>query len=207
MGSGGTTRAHLLLLAVVLASSAGCVAAPVVDASSLTGAPAAHGTAPPAPPSPLEDQPPPTVACTGLDLPVHVAARDAAMGLRVLVLEVTNCSDTAVLVEGYPALGLRDADQQAIAVATTHGTTGGVPDPGPVPVELAPGARARAALSWRNTVTEGTAQTAEHLVVDPTPDDADAAQDRGEEGGQVLDESVDIGTTATIDVTAWQPAP
>ncbi|GAA1234125.1 hypothetical protein GCM10009657_07100 [Oryzihumus leptocrescens] len=136
-------------------------------------------------------------ACPPGGLKAAVGPGDAAMGLRVLALLVTNCGSTPAALSGYPRLELYDADGNLLAVRVRHGVSTVVPDPGPKPVRLAAGESARTDLVWRNTVLAdgSTAQTATHVAVTAPP-----------AGRQVLALTVDVGTTGVVDVTAWHRA-
>ena len=130
---------------------------------------------------------------------VSVGERDAASGLQVVVLLLTNCGRAATVVKGHPDLTVQDDDDALLAVRVTQGR-GGVPDPGTVAVPLPPGARAQAYLNWRGTAqAEGSVRT-ERVLVRPRVVGERAA------AAQVLPLTVDLGPTRTVDVTAWQAA-
>ncbi len=127
---------------------------------------------------------------------------DAAMGLRVMTLYVTNCGTDPYTVDGHPALTLLDDQQQVLDVEVRHGsasiaTIEGFDDP-PQPVTLAPEESAVASVAWRNTVDEtATPLVGAHLDVIPMPDEpAQRIQPRGD---------IDLGTTGRLGVSAWEP--
>lgn len=145
--------------------------------------------------APTSDPPSDPAVCPAAGVTISAGVVEAAMGQRAVTLDLTNCGDAPYTVYGYPALELLDAEQRPVTVTTLVGPEGAVPDPGPTELVLQPGHRAVAVLSWRNTVTDGAAVDAEYLTVAPAP---------GEEP-QTLALYVDLGTTGTVDLTAWQP--
>jgi Protein of unknown function (DUF4232) len=190
---------RVVFLVAAALGSASCVAAPLAPSTPL----ATSEPAPSQPQAMASGRPSLPSACASPGLRVAVTGRDAAMGLRLVVLQVTNCTGERQTLNGYPSLGLQDAERQTIAVSVTHGQTRGVPDSGAVPVSLEIGASAQASLTWRNTVTDGPAHTATFLVVDPWTSTQDGAGPP-DASAQVLSEVIDVGTSATVDVTAWQ---
>ena len=118
-----------------------------------------------------------------------------------MVLLLTNCGQAATVVKGYPDLALQDDHAEPLAVRVTHDKPGTFPDLRVVAVPLRPGARAQAYLTWRGTVElEGSVLQTEGLLVRPRPVGGPRA------AAQLLPLTVDLGTTRTVDVTAWQPA-
>ena len=140
--------------------------------------------------------PGPATDCPQPGVRILDAGSDAATGFRAQVLRLTNCGDVVFTVDGYPRLQLLDADGQTLEVTVTHGAQS-IPDPGPSAIDLAPGESVTTTLSWHNTVESGEPVTAESLLVAPGPD--------APEQPVGLAAPVDLGTTGTIDVTAWAP--
>jgi uncharacterized protein DUF4232 len=138
-----------------------------------------------------------------------VASTEAAMGLRVLTVEMVNCGTTPYVVNGYPALRLFDEDHEPIDVAVGQGSASiaSVPDfdHPPTEVVLQPGEKAWSGLLWRNLVTDSTvkASTAAYLEVAPAP--GRPWQDvplvwRGDAT------DIDLGNTGRLGVEAWKKA-
>ncbi|WP_433891974.1 DUF4232 domain-containing protein [Streptomyces sp. CA-111067] len=124
---------------------------------------------------------------------------DAAAGLRVVTVYLTNCGSKSLTLEGYPSVRLQDEDHNRIAkVAVHHGVdvTTAVDDPAPRKITVAPGSRALTTLVWRNLVTDGTVEATTGTYVEMSP-----AAGRPP---QLVQETVDLGTTGKLDVTAWR---
>ncbi|ONK12381.1 DUF4232 domain-containing protein [Streptomyces sp. MP131-18] len=196
-----TPRAHrraplLVLAAAGLLAAAGC--------GTGTAAPAAAPAAEPAmvPPSAAPEQAP---GCADSGVRVTAGLVEAAMGLRVLSIELTNCGTEPYAVHGYPQLTLLDARLRPLDAEVAEGSADIAVvegfDDAPEPFTLRPGERATAGLLWRNTVLggQGAPVVAEHIRAAPAP---------GEEG-QVLtpDGGIDLGTTGEAGVQAWRPLP
>jgi hypothetical protein len=171
---------------------------------STTDAPSTPTTAPastvPAPP-----------ACPPSGAAVSVLVTDAAMGLRYMVLALTNCGAEAYTVAGYPEIVLLDEDGQPYdAVEVLHGagsvtgedgycTPSGRFDDGPQTVQLAPGEAAQVGVAWRNTTTDefDLLVNAPVMAIVPGP---------GEQPQHLtLDAPVDLGTTGRLALSAWRP--
>ncbi|TRV81331.1 DUF4232 domain-containing protein [Streptomyces sp. 130] len=127
---------------------------------------------------------------------------DAAMGLRVVGIHLTNCSTTDYQLNGYPALRLLDEDRDPVTgVEILHGTSdissglGG--DAAPRPVTLRPGESAYANLAWRNTTTDGVPVNAPYAEVTAKP---------GARPVTVTPE-LDLGTTGRLGVSPWTKTP
>lgn len=132
--------------------------------------------------------------CPASGATVSIGQQDAAMGLKVVALRLTNCGDVPLSVKGYPKISLLDKDQRPLKVATHLGAPAGIQDPGPSALTLQPQKSLEALLSWRSTVTGGKkAVTAAFLAAAPSSKDAP----------QTVPLVVDVGTTATVNVTAW----
>ncbi|MDT0341825.1 DUF4232 domain-containing protein [Streptomyces litchfieldiae] len=147
--------------------------------------------------------PVPGPACPESGVRITETAREAAMGLRVLSLSLTNCGTAPVEVNGYPVLTLLDEERQPLDIEIVHGSEPIAMiegfDDGPVPLTLQPGEQASAGLVWRNTVTGW-----EPPVNAPFLDIAVA---EGEPTRTVaLDGAIDLGTTGMLGVSAWGPS-
>jgi len=139
----------------------------------------------------------------------RVAGSDAAMGLRVLTIDMVNCGRRPYTVNGYPSVRLFDEEHEPIEVAVLRGSgsISSVPDfdNPPSEVTLRPGEKARSGLLWRNLVTDATvdATTASYL---------EAAPAEGRPWQQVPNEDanpvhIDLGNTGQLGVQAWHKAP
>ncbi|MGS2613166.1 DUF4232 domain-containing protein [Micromonospora sp. LZ34] len=194
----------LPLAAALLVSAGACTG---YDHAGMGGdGPAARGTAGASPTASGTD---PTVACPESGVRIRALGTGAAMGLRALGLELTNCGTADYPLHGYPAVRLLDGDGDGAPIPVrvvegAKGITSGFDAP-PRPLTLRPGERAGAAVLWRNLVTDPTvvATNGERLEVSPTA---------GQPGQVVeLDGPVDLGNTGRIGVSAWkktsEPAP
>jgi hypothetical protein len=129
---------------------------------------------------------------------------DAAMGLRVLTIEMVNCGTEPYTVNGYPSLRLFDEDGEQVDVEVARGS-GGIAtlpdyDVPPAEVILQPGEKAHAGLVWRNLVTDATvdATTAVRIEAAPAP---------GQPWQEVpLDVTIDLGNTGRLGVQPWHRA-
>lgn len=171
---------------------------------STTVAPSGPATAPA---STVAEQP----ACPASGAAVSVRVTEAAMGLRYMVLALTNCGGETYTVAGYPEIVLLDEDGQRYdAVQVLHGagsvtgddgycTPSGRFDDGPQTVQLAPGQAAQASVAWRNTTTGefDLLVNAPVMAIVPAP---------GEQPQHLTpDAPVDLGTTGRLAVSAWRP--
>ncbi|MEC4020631.1 DUF4232 domain-containing protein [Streptomyces sp. H27-D2] len=122
---------------------------------------------------------------------------DAAMGLRAMGIVLVNCGERPYKLNGYPSVRVLDADRKPLDVEVRTGASvsSAVVDPGPEPVTLRPGGRAVATVVWRNTVTGAReeAVNGSYLRIAPAADRA----------SQTVPSLIDLGTTGTLDVTAW----
>lgn len=64
-----------------------------------------------------------------------------------------NVSQAPCVLEGYPDLAFSDPVTTALDVRVEHGSAMGADDVGPVRLELAPGATAKATIAWRAMAT------------------------------------------------------
>ncbi len=158
---------------------------------------------PPAPPSP---EPTPAAVCPESGVRVAAGLSEAAMGLRVLGLRLTNCGERPYDLDGYPLLRVLDTDGEPLKVEVAQGSAGIATvegfDAPPEPLTLRPGETAETQLMWRNTVTDnGASQVGESLSIAP-------AEGRPwqpvEAGGQYPDGlHIDVGGTGILGVRAW----
>jgi hypothetical protein len=180
---GWTRRAVLLVLFVVIGLS-GC-GEPATETSSSPDPSSAAGSSSTTTPTP----------CPASGARVTNDGIDAAMGLRVAGLALTNCGSTPYGVNGYPELEVLDAEQLRLDVNVIHEGVADIEDPGPSPLVLAPGESAIAILSWRNTTLHEGAMTGELLAVTAVPGEA----------RRLIELRLDVGTTGRLAVTAWHP--
>jgi Protein of unknown function (DUF4232) len=158
---------------------------------------------PPSQPAPSTSTSEPA-ACPEPGVAIRISGGDAAMGLRELVLSMTNCGDQPYQVNGYPDIQLLDEHDQTLDVQVLHGTSAITVDPslkgGPEPVTLQPGASATAVVVWRNLVTDPSvvATTGTRLRVAPAT--GVPAQTLTPRGG------VDLGNTGRLGVSPWKAA-
>ena len=135
--------------------------------------------------------------CSPSGLRFSADAGDAAMGLRAMGLEVTNCGDRPYKLNGYPAVTVLDASGEPFpGVRTVEGTDDvsmAPEDPGPRQLTLAPGETAHAALYWRMHNQAGV-----YLRVAPEKGDATVTVRPPY--------PLDIGPENILGTTAWQPS-
>ncbi|MFG6202587.1 DUF4232 domain-containing protein [Nonomuraea sp. JJY05] len=169
------------------------------------GAAPARPTVTALPPGHPLGQPPPTVwspspppSCAGSGLLLYAGPPDAAMGLRVQTVTLTNCGDTARQVKGYPRVRLLDADGQPLKVKIDRGArrvTTAIRDPRPQAVTVRPGRSAAFTLAWRNTYGGTTHPPAVGTTLVVTTGS----------GRQRVSGLFDLGSTNLLGVTAWKP--
>ncbi len=129
----------------------------------------------------------------------------AAMGLRLMSVEVVNCGTQPVQLNGYPQVKLLDEQWQPLDVQIIEGSGGisridGFDDP-PQPITVQPGERAKSAFLWRNTHTSiDPPQVGSHVDIAAAP------------GGTVqtlipvapeTHINIDLGSTGRMGVRAW----
>lgn len=135
---------------------------------------------------------------------------DAAMGLRVMTIELTNCGTQPYTVTGYPVLVLLDEERRPFDVQVLHGaepitsdegfcTPTGQFDGGPQPVTMAAGERAVARVVWRNLTTDEFDELVNTPYLSVVPTAGEAPQEVAPNGG------IDLGTTGRLGVSAWAP--
>jgi hypothetical protein len=175
-------------------------------ALALVAACAAPGTNPGSMAPPHPGLPDPTATGTAAACPepgvlIREGGSDAAMGLRVLSIELVNCGASPYAVNGYPTIRVFDADHKLLDVDVERGTTGisgaGDLNAGPTPLTLGPGQEAVATLAWRNTVTDSTVVATNGAYLEIAPADG--------QHPQVVTPKypIDLGNTGRLGTTAW----
>ena len=110
------------------------------------------------------------------------------------MVKLTNCRAKTLTVNGYPDIKVLDAQRHPMQVKVAHGLSYMAIDPGPAKLRLHKGESALAAVSWSNTVEAGDDKASgTYLSV------AQAAGDRT----TIWPVDTDLGTTATVTLTAW----
>ncbi|MFF2522680.1 DUF4232 domain-containing protein [Streptomyces liangshanensis] len=137
--------------------------------------------------------------CPASGVRVGVDRGDAAMGLRVVSLHLTNCGTRPYSLDGYPLLELLDDRREPVdGVKILDGTgeisTGLGSDVPPESFTLAPGESATAGLAWRNTTQFGTPVNVPYVRV------------RAKTGTDpvIVTPSLDLGTTGKLGVGPWR---
>lgn len=205
----GSTHGRLVRAAPVAAAAAAALALAGCGAHTTPGAAAPSGPATSYPPrsatppgiaqypGPPVDEPTGTAGlpCPASGLRAALGVPDAAMGLRAVTVSLTDCGTAPRTVSGYPRLRVLGRDGRGLDVEVHHGVTvtGGIDDPAPTTLTLRPGERAITALVWRNLVTDSTVTAVTGTAVELTVAGAP----------QKVPLTVDLGTTGTLDVTAW----
>jgi hypothetical protein len=134
-----------------------------------------------------------------------MGSTDAAMGLRVMSVEVVNCGTQPVVLNGYPQVKLLDEQWQQLDAEIVNGS-GGIAsvegfDDAPQPITVPPGERASSAFLWRNTNTSiDPPQVGAHVDITATPGGPwqsllPVSPERG-----IL---IDLGSTGRMGVQAW----
>ncbi|MFI6447161.1 DUF4232 domain-containing protein [Kitasatospora sp. NPDC050543] len=142
---------------------------------------------------------PPPQVCGDSGILTRVGAEDAAMGLRVMTVELVNCGTEPYRLNGYPRIRVLDKARRPLAVEIGHGTAGIATiekfDPPARPVTLRAGERATVGLVWRNTVTLSDVPAAEGRFIEITLPDGQPRQ--------VVAADLDLGNTGRLGVSAW----
>ncbi|MHA6761787.1 DUF4232 domain-containing protein [Streptacidiphilus sp. PAMC 29251] len=144
----------------------------------------------------------PSVAgpCPASGVRVFIDNGDAAMGLRVVGVQLQNCGTQAYRLNGYPQLQLLDQGHKPVdSVKILHGgdavATGTGTDGKPQQLVLKPGESAHAGLVWRNTTGQGSDPVnAPYVRVVPKPGAAPV----------MVTPELDLGTTGKLAVGPWQ---
>lgn len=205
-------RAALATTAGLLGLLTACGTKPASEASEAVGAPApppAPSVNPIDPSERLQDRPrygdlpsatptaPPTCSPSGVS--IRAEEPSAAMGLRVMSLELVNCGKKTYRLSGYPAIRVLDEDGKPLDIRVSRGSAGIATldnfDAAPRPVTLRPGEKAVAGLVWRNTVTDATTPAVNGSQVEVTPAVGRPAQ--------TVTELLDLGNTGKLGVSPW----
>ncbi|MFJ9947233.1 DUF4232 domain-containing protein [Kitasatospora sp. NPDC091207] len=146
---------------------------------------------------------PPPAACTPEGVSLAAEEVNAAMGLRVMGIRLTNCGSRPYTLNGRPGVRVLDAERAPLGITVRNGSAGIATlegfDAAPKAVTLDPGEYAAFQLVWRNTVTAGTgpADNGRFLEVAPLPGRPRV----------VVPADLDLGTTGRLGVSAWtEPA-
>ncbi|WP_336205999.1 DUF4232 domain-containing protein [Nonomuraea sp. LPB2021202275-12-8] len=169
------------------------------------GPPAADAPRPTPPmPTPLTiDEPVETERprdCPRSGMLLSAGEANAAMGLRVQTMTLTNCGKRKRQVSGYPRVRLLDEQGDPVKVKIDRGArriTTAVRDPGAKALTVRPGRSVRFGLVWRNTYEDTTQlpKTGTTVVV---------VTGRAAEHRITLESPVDLGSTSHLGVTAWE---
>ncbi|TLW94700.1 DUF4232 domain-containing protein [Saccharomonospora piscinae] len=164
-----------------------------------TGGPVGPEPAPPRTPEATVDS-----TCPDSGVRVTAGLDEAASGVRVQALRLTNCGDEPYRLDGYPVLRVLDAEGEPLDLRVLHGsgdiaTIDGFDDP-PRPLTLRSGESADTHLLWRNTRTgTGAPQVGERLSVAPAEGEPwQPVRFDGDRGAHL-----DLGTTGELGVRAW----
>lgn len=187
-------RAAAVLAPALLLLTAGCGTAPAD-----TPPPPDADAAAPRPSTPAPERP----DCPASGVRITEDGGDAAMGLRVLGLRLTNCGTEPYELHGYPAVAVLDEDGDPYPIKVLRGTgpiTSDLEalDSEPEPLTVAPGEYATAALVWRNTVDDLSRPLANGERISVSPAEGLPAQR--------VPAVVDLGTTGTLGVGPWRAA-
>ncbi|MFG2353504.1 DUF4232 domain-containing protein [Streptomyces sp. NPDC048521] len=151
--------------------------------------------------APVDEAPSAGGPCPASGVRLYADQGDAAMGLRAVSLHLENCGTRPYSLNGRPALQILDADHTAVTgVRLVHGeeiATGTGADGTPRPLTLAPGERAYAVLTWRNTTEAGDGSR---------PVDAPYVRVRAKPGARpvIVTPELDLGTTGRLGVGPWK---
>ncbi|WP_162002571.1 DUF4232 domain-containing protein [Streptomyces sp. CB01881] len=182
-----------------------CAGAALVAGCGSTSVTGAGGGAPgPVTPEPLvtatvTPTPTPTMVCSPEGVSLAAEEANAAMGLRVMGIRLTNCGTRPYTLNGHPGVRVLDAERAPLDIEVRRGSAGIATldtfDAAPKPVTLQPGESASFSLAWRNTVTSGTrpADNGRFLDVAPLP-----GRPR-----LTVPAELDLGTTGRLGLSAW----
>lgn len=140
-----------------------------------------------------------------------VTGQEAASGLRVLTLELTNCGTKALALDGYPSVTVLDGERRPLPVAVGPGSSGisavEAFDAAPRPVTVAPGGSAVTGLLWRNTYTDTSAPpvVGEHLELAVAAGEPTEVFTPTGDHGEPL--TIDLGSTGKLGLRPWTAAP
>ncbi|MFJ3924029.1 DUF4232 domain-containing protein [Streptomyces sp. NPDC090022] len=145
---------------------------------------------------------PAQAACPADGVRLSEGGGDAAMGLRVESVELTNCGTEPYVLNGFPDIRLLDKKKGPVQVDVGHGSHGVSTvdsfDEAPQQVTLRPGQTASFGLLWRNLVTEVNTPAVDgwHIDVQPRPG--------APRQTLALTRPVDLGTTGRLGLGPWK---
>ncbi|TDB89526.1 DUF4232 domain-containing protein [Actinomadura sp. KC216] len=152
---------------------------------------------------PAAEAPAETGPCPSSGMRLTTDAGNAAMGLRVIGLRLTNCGTRAYHLNGFPLLQLLDEDRKPEPTVKIVKGSGGIAtmsdfDAPARPVVLAPGQTANSGLMWRNTTDAGEAAVEVPYV-----------RVRAKPGARpvMVTPGLDLGTTGRLAVSPWKKGP
>jgi hypothetical protein len=149
---------------------------------------------------PTAEAPTEAGSCPPSGVRLHVGAMDAAMGLRVVELVLTNCGTSVYHLDGYPDLQLFDEHHEPVdSVKILHGGDAIALDTGadgePQPLSLKPGESAEAGLVWRNTTG---------LDTDPVNAPYVRVVANAGAAAVMVTPELDLGTTGKLGIGPWK---
>ncbi|MEV0675608.1 DUF4232 domain-containing protein [Actinosynnema sp. NPDC050436] len=170
----------------------------------------------PLPPAPTSS--PAAPPCPEAGVEITALSGEAAMGLRVLTLEMRNCGSGTQRFRGYPDVRLLDEDGQPLDVRVEHGSASISPIASfEVPAAefaLGPGDRATAGIVWRNTYDDTTNPPQVGAEIDIAPLAGLPRQvftprldpDGGTPSPNSPATTIDLGSTGRIGLSPWSAA-
>jgi hypothetical protein len=152
---------------------------------------------------PAAEAPHETGRCPSSGVRLTADAGNAAMGLRVVGLNLTNCGTRVYHLNGFPLLELLDKDRKPVPGIKVVKGSGGVAivagfDTSARPVVLEPGQTAIAGLMWRNTTEAGAAPVNVPYV---------RVKDKPGARPVMVTPELDLGTTGRLAVSPWKKDP
>ncbi|WP_157985203.1 DUF4232 domain-containing protein [Lentzea terrae] len=189
------TGGRILVLLAALAGLVGCAARPEAPSLPEPGAARPISLSTPTSGEPSCD--------TGLRF--RAGSTNAAMGLRVMAVELVNCGTQPLELNGYPQVKLLDENWQQLDVQILNGSGGissveGFDNP-PQPIVVQPGESARSAFMWKNTNTSvEPPQIGIHVDVAAVPNGIYQPLPGAAAG---KDHYIDLGSTGRLGVQAW----
>lgn len=147
----------------------------------------------------------PAVAeCPAPGVAIAATTSDAAMGLRVQMIEMVNCGDQPFTVNGYPSLRVLDEDRKPLPVEFLKGSsqisTVERFERQPREVTLQPGERATSGIVWKNRHTDLNAPMLGKFL-EYSPGEGRPWQP------EPKPDHVDLGSTNKIGVAPWEKKP
>jgi hypothetical protein len=159
---------------------------PIVSMSPLAIAPSESGPGP----------------CPRSGMRLSAGEANAAMGLRVQTMTLTNCGRKARQVNGYPRVEVLDEDGERLSVELDRGArrvTTAVKDSGDKELTVRRGRSVRFDLVWRNTYDDTSEPPRTGVTVIVTTG-------RSSEHRFSMNSPLDLGSTRLLGITAWEPA-